>query len=71
MTERRFHKELYALKAVQGAIEAFTRLAQFELGDDGDYLVVRVSARRPDRERKIAMELGNFALGLSRKEGLA
>ncbi len=71
MIERRFHKDLYALKAVQGAIDAFARFAQIELSDEGDYQVVRVSAKRPERERKVAQELGNFALGLSRKEGLA
>jgi len=69
--ERRFHKDLYPSAAVDGAVKVFERFARFELTDDGDYRVVRITAKRPERERKVALELGNYALGLTRREGLS
>ena len=70
MIERRFHRELYPAAAVDGAVQVFARFAQFEVVDEGAHRVVRITAKRPDRERKIALELGNYALGLTRREGL-
>lgn len=71
MIERRFHRDLYPSTAVDGAVKVFERFARFELADDGDYRVVRITAKRPERERKVALELGNYALGLTRREGLS
>jgi len=69
--ERRFHRDLYPTAAVDGAVKVFERFARFEVVDEGDYRVVRVSAKRPERERKVALELGNYALGLTRQGGLS
>lgn len=71
MIERRFHRDLYPTAAVDGAVKVFERFARFEVVDEGDYRVVRVSAKRPERERKVALELGNYALGLTRQGGLS
>lgn len=71
MIERRFHRDLYPSTAVDGAVKMFERFARFEVADEGDYRVVRVSAKRPERERKVALELGNYALGLTRQGGLS
>jgi hypothetical protein len=69
--ERRFHRDLYPSTAVDGAVKVFERFARFDLVDDGDYRVVRITAKRPERERKVALELGNYALGLTRRGGLS
>lgn len=71
MIERRFHRDLYPSTAVDGAVKVFERFARFELVDDGDYRVVRITAKRPERERKVALELSNYALGLTRQGGLS
>jgi hypothetical protein len=69
--ERRFHRDLYPAAAVAGAVKVYERFARFELADDGDHQVLRITAKRPERERQIALELGNYALGLTRKEALS
>lgn len=71
MIERRFHRDLYPPAAVDGAAKVFERFARLEVVEDGDYRVVRITAKRPEREQKVALELGNYALGLTRREGLA
>lgn len=65
MRELRFHRALYAEAAVTEAFDTFARFASLERGDDGDYLVVRVAADSPARERRVAGELGNYALGVA------
>lgn len=71
MIERRFHRELYPIAAIDGAVQVFARFARFEQADEGDYRVVRITAARPERERKVALELSNYALGLTRRGGLS
>lgn len=71
MIERRFHRDIYPAEALQGAMKVYERFARFEVLDDGDHRVVRVTAKQPERERKIAQELGNYALGLTRREALS
>ena len=71
MIERRFHRDLYPTAAVDGAVKVFEGFARFELADEGDYRVVRITAKRAEREQKVAQELGNFALGLTRQGGLS
>jgi hypothetical protein len=69
MIELRFHRDLYRADAVADAASRFTRVAEVEAIDAParfpEHLVVRVSAARPDRERVIARELANHALGLT------
>ncbi|MBK8696878.1 MAG: hypothetical protein IPN17_32595 [Deltaproteobacteria bacterium] len=68
MTERRFHRSIYDLRAVQGAVQALERFASMTLSDEGEHHVVRVTAKSPARERRVADELCNHALGLARRE---
>jgi hypothetical protein len=69
VTELRFHRELYAEKAVADALELFAPHASFERADEPSHLVVRISGRDAAREQRIASELANFALGLTIKSG--
>ena len=71
MIERRFHRDLYPTAAIDGAVQVYERFARFELAEEGDYRVVRITAKKPEREQKIAQELGNYALGLTRQVGLS
>jgi len=65
MTELRFHRHVYRGTAVDEAVKSFGSFAEFDLVEEADYWVVRLTARDPARERKIAGELGNWALGLT------
>jgi hypothetical protein len=67
MTELRFHRELYAGTAVDEAVKVFARFGTFDLSEQSEHWVVRITARTPARERQIAGELGNYALGLTIK----
>lgn len=67
-TELRFHRELYRGESVDSAIKTYDRFATIEREEQPDYWVVRVSAADPTRERKVADELGNYALGLTIQE---
>ena len=71
MIERRFHRDLYPPTAIEGAVKVYARFARFEVVEAGDYQVVRVTGKSAERERKIALELGNYALGLTRRGGLS
>lgn len=70
MRECRFHKDIYEASAVAGAVEVYARFAEITVSDEGHHRVVRVTAKTPARERKVALELTNYALGLTRKQGL-
>ena len=65
MIELRFHRDLYAGTAVDAALVRLADSATFERAQDGPYFVVRVDATTPARAKKVARELGNFALGLT------
>jgi hypothetical protein len=65
MTALRFHRALYAGEAVDEAVKTFEGHASFERAEEPDYWVIRVQAEPADRERLIADELGNYALGIS------
>lgn len=67
MTALRLHRELYTEGAVRGAVEVFAPYAHILTEDDGDYRVVTVTAKTPERALKVARELGNYALGLTRQ----
>lgn len=66
--EKRFHRALYDARAVEGAVQALARFATFAVSEEGEHHVVRVTAKTPARERRVAGELCNHALGLARKE---
>lgn len=65
MTELRFHRDIYAGEAVDEAAKMFRRFATLELVEEPTHWVVRLTARDPSKERRIAGELGNYALGRS------
>jgi len=65
VSELRFHRDLYSGEAVDAAVHAFADLARFELREEGAYWVVEVSECDGERDREIAGELSNYALGLT------
>lgn len=65
----RFHRELYRGTSLDETVKLFARHATFALREEQDAWVVELSADTPDRERRIAGELGNYALGLTIKAG--
>ncbi len=65
MTEVRFHREIYRGTSVDEAVKVFAPHATFEMVEDRDHWVVRVTGKSPARERRVAGELGNYALGLT------
>lgn len=65
MREARFHRELYRGEQVDEAVKVYERFARIERAEEDTHWVVRVETESPDRERKIADELANYALGLT------
>jgi hypothetical protein len=68
MTEVRFHRDLYRATAVDRAVASLASYATFERADEASHFVVRVAASTPVRERRVAGEVSNFALGLTVNE---
>ena len=59
-----------APNAVDEAAKIFGPYAQLELIEEGAHWLVRITADSGDRERAVAGELGNYALGITvRKRG--
>ncbi len=67
MTALRLHRDLYAGKAVDEAVAVFAPHATLERKDEPSHWVVQIAAATPQRERRVAGELGNYALGLTVK----
>jgi hypothetical protein len=65
VTELRLHRTLYLGTAVDEAIKVYGAYATFEQQEQDDHWVVRVSSTSPARERRVARELANYALGLT------
>lgn len=68
MTLLRLHQELYAGTCVDTAAQVYRPHAAVELFEEASYWCVRVTANEPERERQVAGELANYALGLTVKE---
>jgi hypothetical protein len=66
--ELRFHRTLYRGESVDAAIRTFERYGRLERREEPDYWVVAIAAKSARRERRIADELANFALGLTIRE---
>lgn len=64
MTELRFPKSVYPGEHVDEALKLYARFGSFERSEEDDTWIVRVEASTPARERRLAGELGNYALGL-------
>jgi hypothetical protein len=69
--ELRFHREIYAGTAVDAALKVYARYGRFERAEEPTHWVVRVTTKDPVRERRVARELANYALGLTRRAGVA
>lgn len=69
MIELKFHREIYAGPSVDEAVKIFAAYATFELEEEPAHWRVRITAASSDRERRIAGEFGNYALGLTIKSG--
>jgi hypothetical protein len=67
VTDLRLHKALYPGETVDQAVKVYASYATFELEEEPLHWRVRVTASAPERERRIAGELGNYALGLTVK----
>ena len=67
MTELRFHREIYRGTAVDEAVKVFAPHATFDLVEEKEHWLVRITGKSEARERRIAGELGNYALGLTMK----
>jgi hypothetical protein len=65
--ELRFDKTLYEGTQVDAALEVFGRFGSFERAEETDAWIVRIEAGSKARERRLAGEIGNYALGLTMK----
>jgi hypothetical protein len=63
--EVRFHRELYRGESVDEAVKILAPYATFALVEEPSHWLVRIEAATPARERKVALELQNHALGLT------
>ncbi len=67
MIDFRFHRELYDGRAVDEAVKTYGKFARFELIEEATHWLVRIRAANDARERQVANELGNYALGITIK----
>ena len=67
MTALRLQRDLYDGAALGEALTVFAPHGTFERRDQPSHFVVEITAATPERERRIAGELGNYALGLTVK----
>ena len=65
MTELRFHAALYRSESLDEAIARFAGFGTLSRVADGEYVRVSIEAGSEAREKRIADELANFALGLT------
>jgi len=61
--ELRFPKELYLGEQVDAALNVFARFGRLERDEDELTWIVRVHAASAAKERRLAGELANYALG--------
>ena len=69
MKELRLHRDLYRNEAVDEATEALAAYATIDRAEEPAHWVVRVTAANPERERRVAGEIANRALGLTVRSG--
>ncbi len=70
MRTLRFHQSLYGGPALDEAEKVYERFATFVRTEEPPYWSVTVTAESESRERRVAGELANYALGLTVKESL-
>jgi len=69
VTELRFHRAIYRGTAVDEAAKQLAHHVALELVEEPDHWVVRLTAHDAARERTVAGELANWALGLTVQAG--
>jgi hypothetical protein len=65
--ELRLHRDVYRGTAIDEAVKVFDGYATFELVEDAAHWVVKITGTTNERERRVAGELANYALGLTIK----
>jgi hypothetical protein len=65
VTDLSFDRELYDGEAVDQAVKVFGPFATFELSENPEQWVVRITGETEARESNVARELGNYALGIT------
>jgi len=63
--ELRFHRDLYVGEQVDAALKVYDRFGTFTTSEEGEHFVVRLESKSAARERRLAGELANYALGLT------
>jgi hypothetical protein len=67
VTALRLHRDLYAAAAVDKAVAVYAPHATIDRREEGAHWVLEIASKSPERERRVAGELGNYALGLTVK----
>ncbi|MBZ0116175.1 MAG: HxsD-like protein [Sandaracinaceae bacterium] len=65
MRQLRLHREIYRGEAVDEAVKVYGKYATFDLKEEQAHWLVEITSSSPARERRIADELANYALGLT------
>ena len=66
MIELRFHRDLYRGESVDAAAKTLAAYATgIERAEEPSHWVLRVTATTPERERRVAGEIANRALGIT------
>lgn len=63
MRELRFSKDLYLGEQVDAALQVFARYGRIEREEDEGGWIVRLHAGTRAKERRLAGEIANYALG--------
>ncbi|MFK8003929.1 MAG: HxsD-like protein [Polyangiales bacterium] len=71
MRTLRFPKAVYPGEQVDAAVKVYERFGTFERADEDTHWRIDVSASTPEREKRLEGELGNYALGLVVRHGIA
>jgi hypothetical protein len=63
--ELRFHRGIYQGTAVDEAVKTYASYGRFELREEPEHWIVAIEGASEARERRLAGELANYALGLT------
>jgi ribosomal protein L18E len=63
----RFNKKIYSREAIQKAMSQWRKMANFELKENKNYFLVKISKVKPNLKEGFSDEFSNFALSLMKK----
>jgi len=63
--ELRFHRDIYDGASLDSAMQLFLPHGRMERSETPSHFIVALTANDPSKERRIAGELANYALGLT------